>query len=60
MRQQLGVSKVQQLIKKTGLPIVKVFVRGNTNHRKDLCLKSGEIICLYKDGVMEKSSITWK
>ncbi len=43
----------------TGLPIVKVMVRGGTGHRKDLCLKDGSIVHLYPDGTMEKSDIGW-
>ena len=59
MRQTLGEKKTKQLAKETGLPIVKVLVRGGTDHRKDLCLEDGSVIHLYKDGTQEKSEFTW-
>lgn len=57
MRQQLGPKKVARLRKETGLPIVAVLVRGGTGHRRDLCLEDGSVVCLYRDGTMERSSI---
>lgn len=53
MRQLLGTKKVKRLAAETGLPIVKVMVRGGTDHRKDLCLEDGSIVSLYRDGTME-------
>lgn len=58
MRQLLGPKKVAALRKKTGLPIVKVMVRGGTNHRRDLCLEGGSVVCLFRDGRMEPDG-TW-
>lgn len=55
MRQKLGLKKVKQLRKQTGLDIVAVLVRGNTNHRKDLCLRDKTVIHLFRDGQMAKS-----
>jgi len=58
-RQTLNKTKVQKLIKETGLDIEKVMVRGNTNHRKDLCLSDGTISRMYKDGVIENKGEKW-
>ena len=55
MRQLLGTKKTNALREKTGLPIVRVMVRGNTDHRMDLCLKNGTITYLYRNGQIEKS-----
>ena len=59
MRQLLSKKKTNKLAKETGLPIVKVLVRGGTDHRKDLCLEDGSIIHLYRDGTQEKSELRW-
>lgn len=56
MRQKLSKIKIDKLKLETGLDIVKVLVRGGTDHRKDLCLSDGSIIYLYKDGTMEKTN----
>lgn len=58
-RQTLNEKKVNKLRLKTGLDIVKVLVRGGTDHRLDLCIKGGEIISMYKDGTLEKNSFKW-
>ena len=58
-RQRLGQKKVDKLRKQTGLDIIKVMVRGGTDHRLDLCLFNGTITRLYKDGTMLKDSGKW-
>lgn len=55
-RQKLGPRKVAKLRKITGLDIVGVYVRGNTNHRQDLCLADGTITHRWPDGYMEKDT----
>lgn len=55
MRQCLGPKKVARLRQATGLPVVAVLVRGGTSHVKDLCLEDGSIVCLHRDGTLEKS-----
>ena len=60
MRNKLGPKKVERIRKATGLPVVGVHVRGNTDHRKDLLLEGGKIVYLYKDGVMKPSDIRWR
>jgi hypothetical protein len=59
MRQALSNKNVEKLKKKTGLPIVKVMVRGGS-HSKLLCLEDGSIMILHPDGTMEKDSFRWK
>lgn len=60
MRQSLGSKKVRRLAEQTGLPVVRVMVRGNTGHRKDLCLADGRIFRLYLDGTLEEDlEIRW-
>ena len=59
-RQQLGKKKVDKLRSETGLDIVKVLVRGGTDHRRDLCLSGGQIVSLYKDGEMKTSTMKWQ
>jgi hypothetical protein len=56
MRQKLGKKKIERLKRETGLDIVAVFVRGGTDHRKDLCLSNGDIMMLFKDGSMSLSA----
>ena len=56
MRQRLNKKKIKKLKLQTGFDIVAVFVRGGTDHRKDLCLADGSIVFLYKDGTMQKSN----
>ena len=58
MRQLLGKKKVNLLRKQTGLDIIAVFVRGGTNHRKDLCIRGGKIISMYKDGSLHETKYT--
>ena len=60
MRQLLNEKKTKKLAKETGLPVVKVMVRGGTDHRKDLCLEDGSIMHLWKDGTLSKCPIPWK
>lgn len=50
----------KKLAASTGLPVVKVLVRGGTNHRKDLCLEDGSIRCLWPDGEITESDARWK
>lgn len=57
MRQLLGPKKVAKLRRETGLPIVKVMVRGGTDHRRDLCLEDGRIVHLWNDGTMDESKL---
>lgn len=52
-RQRLGQKKVARLREQTGLPIVVVLVRGNTGHRRDLCLADGTVTYLWRGGGME-------
>ena len=42
MRQLLGEKKLKALRLKTGLPIIKAMVRGNTGHRIDLILENNQ------------------
>lgn len=58
-RQWLGEKKVNQLRKQTRLDIVGVLIRGNTNHRRDLCLADGTVMSLYKSGELELATIVW-
>jgi hypothetical protein len=55
-RQRLNRKSVNRLRRKLSLDIVGVYVRGNTDHRKDLCMAGGAIYYFYKDGLIEKSS----
>ena len=56
MRQRLSQKKTARLANETGLDLVGVLVRGDTDHRKDLLLRGGEIWNLYKNGDLEKDS----
>jgi hypothetical protein len=60
MRQRMSEKNAMKYAKKLGLPIIRILVRGNTDHRKDLCLEDGSILHLFPDGHMEKSDIPWK
>lgn len=60
MRQLLSDKKVKKLIKQTELPIVKVMVRGGTDHRKDICLEDGSIVSMDKDGYITVCPFPWK
>lgn len=55
-RQRLSDKNTRKLAALTGLPVVRVLVRGNTDHRRDLCLADGSVVHLYRDGTMEKGS----
>ncbi len=60
-RQRLGPKKTKRLRETTGLPIVKVLVRGNTGHRRDLFLEDGTIATLWPDGTLElDTGRTWE
>lgn len=59
-RQLLGIKKVNRLRKLTGLPIEKVMVRGNTDHRQDLCLTDGRVISRYRDGELFELPYPWR
>ena len=59
-RQIMSQKRTRQLAYAFNLPIVKVWVRGNTHHRKDLCLYDGTILNLYKDGNIYRSEIKWR
>ena len=52
--------KVRRIAKETGLPVVKIMVRGGTYHRKDLCLEDGTITRLFIDGTIYKTNDRWK
>jgi hypothetical protein len=60
MRQKLGPRKVHKLREQTGLPVVHVWVRGGTDHRRDLGLEDGSIIEMHKDGTLHPSPIRWR
>ena len=55
-RQSMSDKKVKRLAVETGLDLVAVLVRGGTNHRKDLYVKGGGIVHLYRGGRMETSN----
>lgn len=59
MRCGLGLKKIMRLRRRTGLPISCAMVRGNTNHRVDLCLPCGRVIMLYRDGSMRLCPFGW-
>lgn len=58
-RQLLSDKNVNKYRKKYGLDIVGVLVRGGTDHRKDLLIKDGTIVHLFKDGTIEKAEYGW-
>ena len=60
MRQQMSEKNVRKIREQTGLPVVCVKVRGNTDHRKDLFLENGDIVCLEKDGEIRNYPLKWK
>lgn len=51
-RQTLGPKKTLRLQQQTGFPIFAVMVRGGTKHRRDLCMLTGHVVCLTRDGRM--------
>lgn len=60
MRQKLGAKKIAKLKRELGLNIVKVLVRGGTDHRKDLFLPDGSVMYLFKDGTIFETNQTHK
>ncbi|HAA01898.1 MAG TPA: hypothetical protein DCE18_00840 [Syntrophobacteraceae bacterium] len=50
MRCQIGPRKVKKYSDVTGLPIAAALVRGNTDHRIDMFLIDGTLVCWFKDG----------
>lgn len=50
---------VKKYSKYLGFDIVKIMVRGGTDHRKDLCLRDGSILNLYPDGEIIHSDSKW-
>lgn len=59
MRQLLSKKKTRKIAEATGLDIEKIMVRGNTDHRKDLCLTDGTIAYLFRNGALVKSQDRW-
>jgi len=60
MRQKLRLRNIIKIRKETGLKdIIAVQVRGGTNHRRDLLMPNGIVLCLYKDGAIVKSEFGW-
>jgi len=55
----MSKKNVKKYADKYNLPIVNIQVRGGTDHRKDLCLEDGSVMCLWPDGIMEESEIPW-
>ena len=58
-RQRMSNKNTKKYREKLNLPIKYILVRGGTDHRKDLCLKDGSVIHMYKDGTLEKSTMKW-
>lgn len=52
-RQALSARKVRRIAQQTGLDVVRVLVRGGTDHRRDLFTTDGEHWALYRDGGLE-------
>lgn len=52
-RNRVGEKKVKRYRELTGLPVIAALVRGNTDHRVDLCLEDGSVWYLDKDGTLE-------
>lgn len=50
MRQVMSERKTRRIAEQVGLKVVRVMVRGNTRHRRDLCLVDGSIATLWPDG----------
>ena len=61
MRQRISARKLRKYNRLTGLNAVVGLVRGNTNHRVDLCLPDGSVRSFWpKTGALEKDEgITW-
>jgi hypothetical protein len=60
MRQRLNAKNTRKLQRVTGLPIHHVVVRGDTNHRQDLCLMDGSIIYRDTHGGLSQAPLRWK
>lgn len=59
MRQSMSAKNVKKYAARLNLPIVRILVRGGTDHRKDFCLEDGSIVMYFPDGSMEKSMMRW-
>lgn len=59
-RQRMSDKNVRKLAAETGLPVVRVLVRGGTGHRRDLCLEDGSVVHLYRDGTRKATGIRWR
>ena len=59
MRQTVGEKRLKRYRRETGLDVLAALVRGNTDHRIDLCIADGSVMHWYRDGRLEKSSIGW-
>ena len=55
-RQRLGEKKLRRMRELTGLDLVAVVVRGGTDHRRDLWLRNGTIVYLWRDGTMTETT----
>ena len=55
-RQVMSKRRTETISKELGFPIEKIMVRGNTGHRKDLCLPDGHILHYWPDGVITHST----
>jgi hypothetical protein len=53
----IGKKKIQWLRRETGLPVIAALVRGDTDHRIDLCLDDGRVVYFFKDGTMAETLI---
>lgn len=59
-RQSMSSRKVRKIAAQTGLQVMRVLVRGGTDHRRDLLLADGSVVHLFKDGAMERSTfVKW-
>jgi len=59
-RSVLGPRKVAKLQRRfPALAIEKVWARGNTGHRLDLCLKDGTVLYLWPDGTLDDAELKW-
>lgn len=60
MRQIMNQKKTTKLAKELSLPIIKVMVRGGSDHAKDLCLNDGTVVTIHRDGSQTKSPYGWQ
>ena len=56
-RQALGAKKVHKYRQLTGFDVIAGLVRGDTNHRVDLCLRDGSVAYLWADGRFEMTDM---